>query len=351
MVDLRLSHAPLEEWDRFVLSRKDSTVYHTCEWLSVIREAYGHEPFCLLATDGEGQLVGGLPLVAVRSALTGTRLTSAPGGESCNPLVRDQEIYDLLLDYLDELRKAHGFNYVELRIDEDFGLVHPGLVRQDMGLSTYLLDLRPSLDDIFSSFHKSCVRRPIRKSTRCGLVLTADKTEASLREFYTLYYAMRKNYGLLPQPYVFFSKMRSILAPLGKIEILSASHGGRTVSSILLLKHGDTTTYEYGASLGAARRLHPSHFLLWEAIRRAKEEGFRTFNFGRTFDANGGLSRFKARWGTRRKRLLYYHLRGNSGTKSFRTNNLIQALMSCSVRFLPDRFTRSLAKLLYPHLV
>ncbi|MGC8490553.1 MAG: lipid II:glycine glycyltransferase FemX [Syntrophobacteraceae bacterium] len=351
MPKLRLLRERFDDWDRFVLSRKDSTVYQTSQWLFIIKEAYGHQPCCILVEDWDGEFVGGLPLVIIRSNLTGTRLTSVPGGETCNPLVGDLEVYDLLVAHLFELRRELGFKYVELRTSEDFGLAHPGLVRQDMGLSTYLLGLDPPLDDIFSSFHSSCIRRPIRKSTENGLVLTAGQSEASLREFYTLYYAMRKGYGLLPQPYIFFSKMRSIMAPHGKIEILSACHGGRTVSSVLLLKHGDMVHYEYGASLRGALHLHPSHFLLWAAIRRAKEEGFRTFNFGRTSDANESLSQFKARWGTRRQPLAYYHISGKAQTQSFRTSGLLQRLMSLSVRSLPDIFTRSLSKLLYPHLV
>lgn len=351
MAEIRLLREQLDDWGRFVLCRKDSTVYHTPQWLYVIKEAYGHEPCCMLVEDRDGEFVGGLPLVTVRSNLTGTRLTSVPGGETCNPLVRDQEVYDLILAYLFELRKERGLKYIELRTGEDFRLAHPGLVRQDMGLSTYLLDLDPPLDDIYSSFHNSCIRRPIRNSSKCGLVVTAGKAETELREFYRLYYGMRKGYGLLPQPYIFFFKMRSIMAPHGKIEILSASYEGRTVSSALLLKHGDTVTYEYGASLKEALQLHPSHFLLWAAIRRAKEEGFRTFNFGRTSDANEGLSRFKARWGTRRKRLSYYHICGSAEAKNFRTNRLMQGLMSWSIRSLPDIFIRSLAGVLYPHLV
>lgn len=351
MGQIRLLRGRLDDWGRFVLSRKDSTVYHTPQWLFIIKEAYGHEPCCILAQDQDGEFVGGLPLVTVRSNLTGTRLSSVPGGEACNPLVRDQEVYDLLLAYLVELRRDRGFKYIEIRTGEDFRFAHRGLVRQDMGLSSYLLDLAPPLDDIFSSFHNSCIRRPIRKSARCGLVFAAGKAQNDLREFYKLYYAMRKRYGLLPQPYVFFSKMLSIMGPHGKIEILRASHGGKTVSSVLLLKHGDTVTYEYGASLKEALRLHPSHFLLWEAIIRAKEQGFKTFSFGRTSDANAGLCQFKARWGARRKRLIYYHICGSAKAKPLRTNSLVQGLMSWSVRSLPDIFTRTLARLLYPHLV
>lgn len=331
--------------------RRDSTIYHTPQWLFMIKEAYGGEPWCVLAEDRHGEIIGGLPLVTVRSRFTGTRLTSVPGGQTCNLLVRDQEVFDLILAYLCELRKECGFKYIELRTDDEFRFTHPGLVRQDMGFSTYLLDLGPPLCDIFSSFHGSCIQRPIKNSAKLGLVLTAGKAEEDLMEFYSLYYGMRKRKGLLPQPYIFFSKLRSIMAPCGKIEILSASHGGRTVASVLILKHGDTVTYEYGASLDEALHLHPSHFLLWEAIKRAREEGFRVLDFGRTSDENKGLCQFKGRWGTRRMALTYYHIRGSGQAKSFRTSSALQGLMSWSIRSLPDVFTRSFSRILYPHLL
>ncbi len=351
MTGIRVLREDFRDWDRFLLSQKASTVYHTSQWLSIIKEAYGHEPCCILLEDKDGKFVGGLPLVNVRSQLTGTRLTSVPGGESCNPLVRNQDDYDLLLAYLFELKKERGFKYIELRTTDDFGFTHHGLVEQGMGLSTYSLDLSAPLDNVFSSFHHSCVQRAIKKSAKAGLALAVGGAETDVMEFYKLYCNMRKQYGLFPQPYIFFSKMWSILAPHGKIEILSASHEGQTISSVLLLKHGDTVTYEYGASLDETLHLHPSHFLLWEAIRRAKAEGYREFSFGRTFDTNTSLAQFKTRWGTTRKRLCYYHITDSSGTRSFRTNSTLQRLMSWSVRTSPDILNRAFARLLYAHLV
>lgn len=351
MAGIRVLREDFRDWDRFLLSQKASTVYHTSQWLSIIKEAYGHEPCCILLEDKDGKIVGGLPLVTVRSNFTGTRLTSVPGAESCNPLVRNQGDYDLLLAYLFELRKERDFKYIELRTSDDFGFTHHGLIRQGMEMSTYLLDLNIPLDDIFSSFHHSCIQRAIKKSAKAGLALAAGGAETDVREFYKLYCGMRKRYGLLPQPYIFFSRMWSIMAPHGKIEILSASHEGRTISSVLLLKHGDIVTYEYGASLHETLHLHPSHFLLWEAIRRATAEGYRMFSFGRVFDTNTSLSQFKARWGTRRRHLCYYHITDSSETQFFRTNSTLQRLMSWSVRISPDILTRTFARLLYPHLV
>lgn len=348
---IRVLTGRLHDWGRFVLSRRDSTIYHTPQWLFMIKEAYGGEPWCVLAEDRDGKIIGGLPLVTVRSRLTGTRLTSVPGGQTCNMLAGDQEVCDLILAYLCELRKERGFKYIELRTDDEFRFTHPGLVRQDMGFSTYLLDLGPPLSDIFSSFHGSCIQRPIKNSVKCGLVLTEGTAEEDLRRFYSLYYGMRKRKGLLPQPYIFFSKLRSIMAPCGKIEFLSATHGRRTVASVLILKHGETVTYEYGASLHEALDLHPSHFLLWEAIKRARAEGFRVFDFGRTSDENKGLCQFKARWGTRRMALNYYHICGSDRTQSFRTSGALKRLMSWSMRTLPDVFTRSFSRILYPHLL
>lgn len=352
MAVIRVLREDFRDWDRFLLSRKDSSIYHTSQWLFLVKAAYGHEPCCILLEDNNGKPLGGLPFVAVRSSFTGNRLTSVPGGESCNPLVENQEDYDLLLAYLEELRRKQALKYIELRTTDDFEFAHQGLVRQDMDLCTYLLDLGAPLDGIFSSFHRNCIQRAITKSAKSGLSLTVGTSEEDMKEFYRLYYGMRKRYGLLPQPYVFFSKMLSVMAPLGKIELLSAYHEGRPISSVLLLKHGQTVTYEYGASRHDMLHLHPSHFLLWESIKRAREQGYQTFDFGRTSDSNIGLSQFKARWGTIRRHLRYYHITtGDSQTRSFRTNGTLQRFMSLSVRSFPDVFTRTFARLLYPHLV
>ncbi|HEU5322339.1 MAG TPA: hypothetical protein VFX28_16155, partial [Methylomirabilota bacterium] len=64
-------------WDRFVERHPLATVAHLGGWGRVAGRAYGHEAIYLAAA-ADGEVVGVLPLVLVRSRLFGRRLVSMP---------------------------------------------------------------------------------------------------------------------------------------------------------------------------------------------------------------------------------------------------------------------------------
>ncbi len=64
-------------WDRFVEVHPRATIGHVSAWGRVIHDAYGHESIAFAAVE-EGEVVGILPLVLVRSRLFGDRLVSMP---------------------------------------------------------------------------------------------------------------------------------------------------------------------------------------------------------------------------------------------------------------------------------
>ena len=64
-------------WDRLVLSHSESNVFHSAAWAKVLCETYGHKPFYLSFSEG-GELVALIPLMEVRSAITGCRGVCLP---------------------------------------------------------------------------------------------------------------------------------------------------------------------------------------------------------------------------------------------------------------------------------
>jgi len=43
--------------------------------------------------------------------------------------------------------------------------------------------------------------------------------------------------------------------------------------------------------------LYPTHLLFWQMIKWGSDEGFKTFDLGRTRLEAGGIYQFKSRWG------------------------------------------------------
>ncbi|MGH7481060.1 MAG: hypothetical protein ACRELV_02820, partial [Longimicrobiales bacterium] len=67
-----------EDWDAFVRGEERAGFCHLSAWRSVMADALGHEPLYLVALDRDGEWLGVLPAVRVRSRVFGTSVVSMP---------------------------------------------------------------------------------------------------------------------------------------------------------------------------------------------------------------------------------------------------------------------------------
>lgn len=76
------------------------------------------------------------------------------------------------------------------------------------------------------------------------------------------------------------SYYRDALALLGDAaDLLLAEHEGEVLAAILVAKFNGVATYLFGASSSQRRNLMASSLLQWEAMRRSKEQGMRSYDF------------------------------------------------------------------------
>jgi predicted N-acyltransferase len=346
-----LEEGEVNRWDDFVLSHEMGTLYHTSLWRQLIEKVFGYRGLFLVLEDNKGSIRGGLPIFFLKNKMTTNRLSCVPCAQFCNPLVGSQEDYDQVCYYIIDLIRRENMRYIELKTHESFKLNSTKFGTELFAYSTYRLDTSKTAGEIFRSFHKDCVQRPIKKAGKNGLELLHGASLADVEQFYRLYLAMRKTHGLLPLPAEFFSQMVKTMAGKDCLDILFAKHQNTIVSSVLLLKYKDTVTYEYGATLPETFKLHPSQFLLWEAIKGAIIKGYRIFDFGRTANDNQSLSDFKARWGGRRDALHYYYLPKLDGIGSFRHRSSSKRVMYHIMKACPPSISRLIGSRLYKYFI
>ena len=337
-------------WDEFVSTHEDGSIYHISLWQELLRETFGCESFYLAIEDGNHKIVAGMPVTLVQSKITGRRLESLPCAQYCNPLISDKEQCAAFILFMENYIKEHRIKYAELRLSDEFFQVNQPSDQSVQDHCVHLLNLERTLDDIRRSFHKS-VRRGIDKAHKDGLDLVVGATINDVRQLYRLYLQMRKDHGLIPFPYKFFANMWTLLAARGYIEVLHAAYQGGIISSMLLLKYNDTVIYEYGASISAMMRYRPSHFLLWEAIKRAHAQGYRKFDFGRTHKKNEGLFGFKEKWGAEQHDLHYVYYPSSFGVPSLREKKLAKKIMYYTVRCLPKSLCQVMGHIIYKRII
>lgn len=154
-------------------------------------------------------------------------------------------------------------------------------------------------------------------------------------EFYSLHLDTRHRKGLPIQPRRFFRAMQEHLLDKGLGFVMIARQNGRPAAGVVYLHWKNTLVYKFAASNQLGRQTYASDPVVWEAIRWACENGFKSLDWGRTDLEDEGLYRFKMRWGSREEKLVYVGNHSASGS-SFkeRLAPIIQAVISKSPLFV-----------------
>jgi hypothetical protein len=295
-----LNPAEHPHWDDLLLTTDRATFFHTSAWARVLSESYGYIPLYFTLIEN-GKLVGLIPVMEIKSFLTGSRGVSLPFTDMCNPVAVDQDAYWALLRKATEYGRKAKWNYIEMRGGTNFLPTQPASAKYFI----HFLDLSADEGEIRSNFRTS-FQRNIRKAEREGVTVTLERSWESVKVFYKLHCGTRRHHGLPPQPWSFFKKIHEHVIAAGKGFVALAKYQNRWAAGALYALYRDQAIYKYGASDRGLLHLRPNNLVMWEAIRWCCRNGIRSFSFGRTEPENEGLMRFKSGWGAKRD-LLNYH--------------------------------------------
>ena len=334
-----------ERWVHFVDHHPKASIFHHVGWLGALQQTYGHKPYVLTTAQAGEPLKDGLVFAEVKSWLTGKRLVSLPFSDHCDILVDSERGLEALLG--EYSRYAAKFNYAEIR--PLYSMTSPPSASWNMEEEYvhHSLSLEPSLDSLFSQFHKSCIQRKVKKAEKEGLHYAKGNDDTLLQQFYKLLICTRRRHGIPPQPLQWF---RNLVSHLGdRLSIRIASQADRPIAAILTLSHKKTCVYKYGCSDEQFHHLGGMPFLFWKLIQECKDEQVVDLDFGRTDLTNEGLLSFKDRFGSVRTRLAYLRYPGvrKRNTSSIQTQFPVAGQIFSK---LPDAISWRLGGLLYRHM-
>jgi CelD/BcsL family acetyltransferase involved in cellulose biosynthesis len=289
-------------WDRFVGKHPRASLFHSTPWLQALSRTYGYEPIVYTTSPAGQDLENGIVVCRVESWLTGRRLVSLPFSDHCEPLVDAMGDQALLAAALEQEVQRERYSYLEIRPLRGFEIVTP-LRRTTATYAFHQLDLRSSIDAIFSNFHKSSTQRKVRRAEREGLTYREGSTKELLDVFFRLFTLTRKRQGLAPQSRKWFTNLLDCFGDALKIRL--ALKGEQTIAAMITIRHKDTLTYKYGCCDSRFNNLGCMHLLFWNAILEAKASGLHFIDFGRTDADQQGLITFKSRWGATQSVLTY----------------------------------------------
>jgi len=158
--------------------------------------------------------------------------------------------------------------------------------------NTLVLNLKNSEEEILKEMHQK-TRYNIRLAEKKGVKIFNFQfsifnkvAKQKLDEFYKLI----KITAQRDKMNIFSKKYYEDLLENSACKLLTAEHDGQILSTIILYSFGNTCTYLYGASSNEKRNLMPNYLIQWEAIKWAKQNEFKYYDFW-------GISKQKNNWG------------------------------------------------------
>ena len=329
-----------KDWKSFVSNHPEANIFHHPRWIEFLAECYGYEPTIITAKNAEGKIKAGIPLIKVTSYLTGNRWISLPFSDHCMPLFSDNKSLLLLTKKLTQIHKENNLK-IELRWE--YPQIHTKYFD-----SKHVLDILPlatNTEEIFYNIQKR-TRKYIKAAEKTNLVIKSGNSNSFIRQYYQLQVLTRQRHGIPVQPRKFFDLLgeRILENNLGKV--LLVYHNDECIAGKVILYWNKTLTFKYSASKTAFWDLNPNHLLSWEAIKWSIENNFRQIDMGRSAKSNEGLRRYKSKWGTKERELIYTTLPGPSNTTK---SGRIMKMMNIVIRKSPLFVTKIVGELIYKH--
>jgi FemAB-related protein (PEP-CTERM system-associated) len=269
-------------------------------WMNFVHEIYGHPIHRFVVTDGDTPL-GALSLTEVKHPVFGHYLATAPFGSFGGFAYKNDQARDLLLDEARRLAEELNVEHVSLRFAS---ASHPpdGWIQHPV-YSSYLIDLPADPNDLikrFSSDHRNHIRKSLKKgqSIRFGhLDLLDDAYESIARSMHEL-----------GSPYHAKRYLRQMAERLGDTLQFAVTYDaqGRITGGGVFIHQGKTIFNLHANVLRFARSSYSGEFLYWSVIEHAIQNGFSTFDLGRSLIGSGN-DIFKTKWAPRKETLAYWY--------------------------------------------
>jgi lipid II:glycine glycyltransferase (peptidoglycan interpeptide bridge formation enzyme) len=284
-----------EGWDTLILSHPDYSFFHSSIWAEVLKKSYGYTPLYFVAFKNK-KISALLPVMEVRSFLTGKTGVSLPFTDSCNPICNGNIGFVHLFNQVIDFGRKHGWKYIELRggygLDPDSfspnseitrnlqplpaeASAQAGETRTVIPSFTYLghtLSLEKSEQSLYKGLRDS-TRRNIKKAKGEGVEVKISDQPESIEQFFSLNSVTRKRHGLPPQPLSFFRNVLELVIMKGYGFVVLGFHEGKAIAASVFFHFGKKAVYKYGASDLEYQSLRANNLVMWEAIKWYSQNG------------------------------------------------------------------------------
>lgn len=308
-VQVTSSGDPPHGWED--LARRFGTFYHAPVWIEGLRSAFGFRVHYLASND-QGTLIGGLPLMEVPPLLGPRRLVSLPFSYATGVMAADIDVGADLMNAARALAARRGIRRVEIKQFRSDLAPFAGFARSTR-YAAYRVATDGGPEAVWRRLHRSSTQRGISKGRQAGVTATLGSSREEWEAMARLQEMTSHRLGVPAPPRRFFVDVCRRLQSAGAADLyLAHLPNGELAAGITIWKGAREWIYAFGASRHDLLSYRPNHVALWAALERAAAEGV-PFDLGRAAPEQHGLVEFKRRWGGEPVPLPYDYWPGAAG--------------------------------------
>ena len=107
---------PIEypDWDDLLLTSDQSTFFHTAAWAKVMHESYKYKPLYFTQIENS-KLKTLLPVMEIKSLLTGSRGVSLPFTDHCPPIAENENAFNEMFKEVINYGKKANWKAIDLK--------------------------------------------------------------------------------------------------------------------------------------------------------------------------------------------------------------------------------------------
>lgn len=298
-----------EHWDAFVSSLTYAQFTQSWAW-GEFQASVGHDVVRVFVLEDGAELHA--PLAAVQLIHQPRPLVGGYWLAPRGPVGRlNQGVLDFLVDNL-HLPKSVFVRFEPILLASDIPHLTSKFIphRSYNPATTVLVDLTKSEDELLNAMHQK-TRYNIRLAERHGVTV---RVTDDIGTFLRLTKETEERDRFSAPDFDYLQKTYRVLSKVGMARLRAAEFEGETLAMSMEMSYGDTVTYLHGASSSRHRDVMAPFALHWDAIKAAKVEGKKTYDFWgcnpeSEIDPNykkswEGITRLKLGWGGRREGLV-----------------------------------------------
>jgi len=307
-------------WLQYVEGHKDSTIYNHPLWIKALEYEYEKNAIVLYCENNNSEIMGVLPLMPTlgvpfkkKDPVTAKRFSSLPRTPYGGLLFDNYYVRDLLIRRGIKKIQKNPNTLLQLKSCEaNLGENITGLKRIPWRSSYYIeLTERPDLLRFGSRKQHYNRRRDVANARKSGLYVRQGYSAEDLQNWYKLYAETMRWHAVPVRPFRFFRFLQENLEPKNMFSLLLAEsyEGTKTVihSGSIFLRFNKTIFYAFNGRKESAFTTNANDLIQWEIIHHSCKAGYKYYNMGEVSDNNGGLAKFKSKWGCSAKTIYHYY--------------------------------------------